>query len=385
MGSIRSAQSCAQDEQTAVEEFYQQVQQAQMALVLFFCSSSYDLDAISAALQVRFAGVTVIGCTALGTYGPLGYHTHSLSGVSFSADICVLELGVFDELQSFDPHAAQQQVQQMRQSLEAQAPWVQSVNTFGWQLIDGLSVKEEIVTRALQNALGAVFMVGGSAADDMAFVQTKVYCNGAFRSERAVLALIATRLPFHLFMTQHFIPLDERMVVTRAQTSQRIVNEINGLPAAGEYARCAAVALEQLGPALFSRMPVVVKVGDHHYVRSIQQQLPDGSLRFYCAIEQGMVLRLAQGGDLVAGLQAMFSTIQDMVGPPQLVLGCECTLRRMEIEQQHWSAQVDQLCRTQKMVGFSTFGEQYRGVHLNQTLSGIAFGLATGADDDDRR
>jgi hypothetical protein len=35
-------------------------------------------------------------------------------------------------------------------------------------------------------------------------------------------------------------------------------------------------------------------------------------------------------------------------------------------------------------VGFTTFGEQYRGVHLNQTLSGIAFGLAPGADDDIR-
>lgn len=385
MGAIKSAQSCSEDVQTAVSEFCAGVEQPDLSLVVFFCSPSYDLDLLAQLMQARFPHVPVIGCTALGTYGPLGYRQHSLSGASFSRSSCVVEVGLFTALQTFDAARAQLQVQQMRQSLESQAPWVQSVNTFAFQLIDGLSVKEETVTRSLQNALGAVFMVGGSAADEMQFQKTWVYWNGAFHSDCAVLALIATRLPFQLFMTQHFTPLDERMVVTRADTAHRIVYELNGLPAAAEYARCAGVAAEQLGAGLFSRLPVVVRVGEHHYVRSIQQQLPDGALRFYCAIEVGMVLRLAQGGSLVAGLEAMLAELQEKIGEPQLILGCDCALRRLEVEQLQLDDEIDHLSIAGHVVGFATFGEQYRGVHLNQTLSGVAFGQVPEADDDDRR
>jgi hypothetical protein len=34
-------------------------------------------------------------------------------------------------------------------------------------------------------------------------------------------------------------------------------------------------------------------------------------------------------------------------------------------------------------VGFNTYGEQFRGLHINQTLVGIAIGMAPGATDHD--
>jgi hypothetical protein len=385
MSLITRAQSCAEDAVTAVDEFARGIFQPDLAVVLFFCSSQYDLGLLSQAINQRFPGVKVIGCTAAGTYGAQGFHVHSLSGVGFSRSVCVAEVCCFEHLQTFDAAAAQLKVQQLRQSLEAQAPWVQSVNTIAVQLIDGLSVREETVTRTIQNALGAVFMTGGSAADDLTFKKTWVFFDGAFHADAAVLALISTRLPFYQFMTQHFSPLDERMVVTRADTERRIVYEINALPAAEEYARCAGVKQGLPDPALFFSMPVVVKVGNHHYVRAIQQVLPDGALRFYCAIEEGMVLRLASGGDLVGSLEEVFSAIENKIGPPLLVLGSDCVLRRQEIEQHHLNGEVDRLCTGYRLVGFASFGEQYRGVHLNQTFSGIAFGQTAGADDDDRR
>ena len=39
-------------------------------------------------------------------------------------------------------------------------------------------------------------------------------------------------------------------------------------------------------------------------------------------------------------------------------------------------ASVGEAFREQNAVGFSTYGEQYGGVHVNQTLTGIAFGCA---------
>lgn len=49
--------------------------------------------------------------------------------------------------------------------------------------------------------------------------------------------LIQTPLPFKIFKTQHFVSESERLVVTEADVARRIVTEINGLPAAQEYAR----------------------------------------------------------------------------------------------------------------------------------------------------
>src|SRR5664279_4773270 len=43
-GLIRTAQSNVTDARQAAQEFYAGVQQADMSLVVFFCSSRYDLD-----------------------------------------------------------------------------------------------------------------------------------------------------------------------------------------------------------------------------------------------------------------------------------------------------------------------------------------------------
>ena len=81
--SLRRAQSLAANAREAVREFHAGVVQPDMALVLFFCSSDYDLDAMADEMRQRFAGVTVVGCTTAGEIGPAGYCDRSLSGVSF--------------------------------------------------------------------------------------------------------------------------------------------------------------------------------------------------------------------------------------------------------------------------------------------------------------
>ena len=47
----------------------------------------------------------------------------------------------------------------------------------------------------------------------------------------------------------------------------------------------------------------MVLIDGDYYVRSIQKVNPDGSLTFFCAIEAGVVLRMAKGVDLIANLE----------------------------------------------------------------------------------
>lgn len=371
---IRTAQSRAVDARTAVREFHAAVAQPEMALVVFFCSSDYDLEALAREMDRMFVGVQVVGCTTAGEIGPAGYCEHSLAGASFPAASCTAVTGHLDHLQQFGIGRGQSFVQDLMQQLQTRASSAGPLNSFAFLLIDGMSAREEPVTRALQYALGKLPLFGGSAGDGLKFVATHVYHDGRFHTDSAVLILLTTSLPFRIFKTQHFVSGDERMVVTEADPAQRVVKEINGLPAAGEYARLTGVAVRELDSQRFAAAPVVVVIDGTDYVRSIQKANPDGSLTFYCAIEEGLVLRVAHGVDLVKNLEQAIEQLRAEIGPPQVIFGCDCILRNLEIAQCGLKDRVEKIFRDNNTVGFSTYGEQYHGVHVNQTLTGIAIG-----------
>lgn len=376
--NLRTAQSRACDAEAAVREFRAAVAQPAMGLVIFFCSSDYDLDALALCMAREFADTPVVGCTTAGEFGPQGCLEHSLVGVSFATGACVAVSGRVDGLRQFGAGGAQTFVQSLLRTLEGAAPQASAADSFALLLVDGLSRREEPLTRVLQMALGNLPVVGGSAGDGLNFRTTHVYHDGRFHTDSAVLTLVHTTLPFEIFKTQHFVATDERLVITRAQQDSRVVREINGLPAAQEYARLVGVALGDLNPLRFAASPVVVLIDGQEYVRSIQKVNPDGSLTFFCAIEEGLVLRVTRGVDLVDNLAQTFARLQARLGALHLVLGCDCILRRLEIQQAGTQAQVEALFRAHNAVGFNTYGEQYRGIHVNQTLTGIAFGGAHG-------
>jgi hypothetical protein len=371
---IRVAQSCNADPRTAVREFHAAVTQPQLSLVIFFCSSAYALDELAAEINLLFPKIPVIGCTTAGEIGPEGYLEHSLSGISFSSTDATAAVACLDQLQSFDKLRGHRFIEELNERFHTIAPQATPENSFALLLIDGLSNREEAVVHTLQTGLGKTALFGGSAGDQMQFKNTYVFCNGAFHNDSAALALISTPLPFKIFKTQHFVAGPQRMVVTDADESQRLVREINGRPAAEEYARALGVQISELGTVHFSSHPLVVRINGMDFVRSVLRANPDGSLTFYCAIERGMVMRVAEGMAFVENLQRTFSGIHDEIGVPQLVIACDCVLRKLEMSQKQLGNTVSQIFRLNNTVGFNTYGEQFAGVHINQTLTGIAIG-----------
>jgi hypothetical protein len=134
------------------------------------------------------------------------------------------------------------------------------------------------------------------------------------------------------------------------------------------------VEVRELNPMRFAASPVVVMIDGTDYVRSIQKANPDGSLTFFCAIEEGVVFRLAHGVGLVNNIEQTFANIRAEIGPPQLVIGCDCILRNLEVSQNGLKDRVGEIFRCNNTIGFSSYGEQFHGVHVNQTLTGIAIG-----------
>lgn len=372
--SIRRGYSLSADPVQAVRELHAAIHQPDAALVVFFCSTAYDLDRLGAEIATRFAGVQVIGCTTAGEITPLGYQDGSLTGFSIAGPGSRAAAIRIDRLGDCPISAGFLAAEELMNRFAAGGPPADRGNTFGLLLIDGMSAREEVVVSTIHWAMGEIPLLGGSAGDDMRLSDTFVFHDGAFRSNAALLTLVQIDAPFRVFNTKHFRGTDEKLVVTRADPERRVVLELNAAPAAEEYARIVGCKVADLSTTIFGERTLMVRIGGEYYVRSIQKVGDDGSLTFYSAIEQGVVLTLATPGDLIEDLRELFGSLRADIGDPQLIIGFDCVLRGLEMERRQARQAVSRLMAENNVVGFATYGEQYHAMHLNQTFTGVAIG-----------
>ncbi len=371
---VRIGFSSAADPGAAATELRALLDQPRMGLVVVFPSNRYDLDVLGGCLCREFGSVPVIGCTTAGEIGPLGYTENGLAGFSLGQADFTVETCLIEAVSKLESRGAQTLAFDLRRRLVNRVMNFESERSFALMLVDGLCMREENLARAFHDGLGGIPLVGGSAGDGLSFGRTAVLHGGRFQSDAALLLVVSTPSPVATFKTQHFICGPRRLVVTSADPERRIVSEINGLPAAEEYSRAAGVAPESLDPLVCSAHPLVVRVGGTDFVRSVQRINPDGSMMFYCAIDEGIVFNVAEGVDMVANLEAVFEDVVGRIGPPSLVIGCDCILRRLEMSAKGIVEDISAVMRAHNVVGFSTYGEQFRGMHVNQTFTGIAIG-----------
>lgn len=369
---VKIGETVCRNEEEAVQELFSKIYQPDMESVIFFSSSMYDLVKLGIQLKHRFP-CPMIGCTTSGEISPKGYQEQGIVGVSLSSSELKLHSRLIFPLDRISLSAAHTVAEEIRKELVLAAGFDKD-KMFGLLMIDGLSILEEQVISFLYNQLDGISIIGGSAGDDLRFRETRVYWDGEFVSNAAVFTVFETTLPFYLFNTQHFKPTEKKLVITGADPSRRIVTEINAEPAAREFARILGLPITDLNPMVFSKYPVMLKIGDHWYVRSIQKVNEDGSRSFFCAIDVGLVLTVAQGDDLVTGLKNELDRISTAIPGPKLIIGCDCILRRLEILEKGLMGEVADLLKQANFIGFSTYGEQYDSVHVNQTMTGVAIG-----------
>ena len=376
---IRRGYSLSRDPAEAAGELYAAIAQPEIGLAVFFCSAGYDLDRLAAEIDRRFADIDIIGCTTAGEITPVGYRDGAITGFSIAAADCRAVIARIDGLSAFQIAGGQIIADALISRLGQREQDARLRHSFAMLLIDGMSANQETVLSAIHGRMNGIPIVGGSAGDDLRLQRTHVYHQGRFHTDAALLTLVRIRQQVKIFHSQHFHGTDTRLVVTAADPAHRIVNEINAEPAAAEYARIVGIDARQLTPAIFAEHPVMVKVGGEFFVRSIQRANADGSLSFFCAIDEGVVLRLARHEDIVLKLRSLFGAIHAELGPPELVIGFDCVLRNLEAERRQLRHVAGRILTENNVVGFSSYGEQFAGMHVNQTFTGIAIGRGGGA------
>jgi hypothetical protein len=339
------------------------------ALVALFVSPEGDAPAIAAAARAAFPACPVIGCTTAGEISSEGYAEGEVVGLGFSAAFFAARAALIPDLRALDPARVGELAVRLRADLAASRPdWTWE---FAWLLNDGLARSEDILVSALRYGLGSAPLFGGSAGDGLDFRGTAVLIDGAAHDNAAVLAVLRSRGPIKVFKFDHFVPTATKMVVTRADPEKRVVHEINAEPAAFEYARLVGKDPSQLSPFIFAAHPVVVTVGGQHHVRAIQKVEPNGDITFFSAIDEGLVLTLAEPSDIVRHLDGALDTLA-RAGRPAAIIGCDCILRRLEVEERQKSREMSAVLSRHGVVGFNTYGEQFNSVHVNQTFTGVA-------------
>ena len=373
--SIVVAQAKTAGPVEAAQTIEQQFAAAKLAMVVAFVSPFYDPEAFIAELSQRMPDTPVFGCTTAGELSLTGWEEDSVVALGFGAADFIIAARPFLDLSTFRVDRGRSICDELHREFVGRTGTCDvNQDSFGLLFIDGMCQREETIMSAIYASLEDIPVVGGSAGDGLRFEKSWVFYGGKAHTDAAVLILIKTHLPFRLFKCDHFEPTSTKMVVTEADTERRIVKEINAEPAALEYSRAVGIGDTKLDAFSFAAHPLLVRVGGAYYARSIQRVDSDGSLRFFCAVDEGMVLTVARGRNPIEATSDLLNEVSDDLGGVSIFIGFECLFRRLDFEQHQMAREMSELYRRNRVVGFQTYGEQYRSMHVNQTLTGVAIG-----------
>ncbi|WP_440995825.1 FIST N-terminal domain-containing protein [Arhodomonas sp. SL1] len=374
--AIRQVDTTEPDPVRAAAEINRRLGAETRPLILLWCSGDYPLEAVAARVTEHRPGTEILGAVGSAVLGPGGYRRHGVSALAFPAGTATVSaaLNGVRGIGFSEGFQCASWLKSEMHRLTGDPPSAE--DTFALLVVDGRTLCEERLVASMAQGLGNLHLVGGSAGDHFRGRPGRIWHQGRGHGNAAVLTLIRPGKAFRAFSTHHFIPGPQRLLVTRADPARRVVLELNGRPAAEEYARAIGTSVERLTPTVLADSPPAVKIGDSHYVRSVRlvSTDPDEGLAFTCAVDQGIVFRVTCAGDLVGDLQARLESTAADLGGVEATLAFDCALRHLEMEAKGLTPAAVPLFRDFRVCGMASYGEQFERMHLNQTFTGIAFG-----------
>ena len=290
------------------------------AFILIYFSPGRDPTELVHQLNDKVNNIPIFGCSTAGEITEKGMEEDCILCLGFPKTSFYVQSCSFENLQNFSIRLGQKKVRQQVSDFKINQPQHMQ-NNFALLIIDGLSYREEQMVSAIVNALDDIPLIGGSAGDGLNFNNTHIIANQQALTDSATLLLIHSRPSIHIFKSDNFCPTSLKFVVTKADPENRIVLELNAAPAAQTYAEAIGMRIDDLDMMSFATHPLSVRVGNDYYARSIQDMLGDGSFRFYCAIDEGIVFTLTQVEDMRAPLLNVFDEIENKIGTPAIDIG----------------------------------------------------------------
>lgn len=338
--------------------------------VLFFASSKFDPAAISEAIQNSFGGIPTFGCTTSGEIVSGYMFDQAVVAMALNDKIIEdLNIQILSNIQEDAKGAVNLAFGAFEQHFGVKMAEMDFQKYVGIVLIDGLRGAEENLMERIGDLTNITF-IGGSAGDDLKFVQTHVFVGGKAYTNAALLILVKAATAFDFIKTQSFTVLNKTLVATKVDTAKREVLEFNNEPATAAYAKAVGVPVENAAESFMSH-PVGLMTGDEPFVRSPQRVEGQGMV-FYCNLLEGMELSLLRSENIVQDTKIAIEKKEKEFGPIAGIINFHCILRTLELKNKNQTEAYGKLFANIPTVGFSTYGEEYVG-HINQTATMLVF------------
>lgn len=351
-------------------------------LVIVFCSSSYDLPGLLAAINERSGGVPLIGCSTAGeiaTSGPAesSVVVTAIGGAGFSVRTRVAT-GASQRLREAGAEAA-----------TGFAELDERPHRVLLMLTDGLAGDQQEIVRGAYGVVGAqVPLVGGCAGDDLQMVSTQQLFGDRVLEDAVVAAAIGSDAPLGIGVRHGWRKVGEPMLVTRSSNNR--VYTIDDRPALDVYLERLDVPEDaRTDPAAFTRFALTHPLGlsgrgGEGHVRFIgEADFDDRSLGCIAEVPQSGMVWLMEGDEdsVLDATTAACSEALDALGGerPLGAIAFDCIARRGVLGDDGIDREIGRIAELTQgapVAGFYTYGEIARtrgisGFH-NQTLVVLA-------------
>ncbi|TYQ16585.1 UNVERIFIED_CONTAM: hypothetical protein Cloal_3141 [Acetivibrio alkalicellulosi] len=356
----------------AIKDIKNQLGDFDVKLLVFFSSSSFDLDSLSLLMQRAFEDAVVFGCSTAGEITSGDMLTKSIVAMAFNSSIieeCKIE--VLENIS--DNPDVNNAFDSFEKYYNDNLYTMDMTKYVGIILIDGLSMMEESVMDLIGDRTNVTF-IGGSAGDDLKFSKTYVFANGKAYNNAALLALLKINdtAEFGIIKTQSFEVLDHVLTASKVDEKNRQVIEFNNEPAVNAYAKAVGASSPEHISKYFMTNPVGLPIGeDDIYVRS-PQSIIGNTMRFYCNILEGMEVKLLKSTNILEDTKRSIESKVKEFGSIEGIINFHCILRTLELQKENTTKQYGEIFKDIPTIGFSTYGEEYIG-HINQTSTMLVF------------
>lgn len=373
MFQMLTGNQSGEDVRSVVAKLIATIRQPQMKLVMFFSSKKYDIQEVAKIFKEYLPDVHVVGCTTAGELSNQGFTEGSISALSIAAD---------------DFEAAPYLMKEInRKVLFAKDDIIRVAETIGLSqdsedgfiltLIDSSQAAEEKILSLLRNNFPKLDIVGGSAADED-FKETLVSVNGETMENAAAIVFVRTSHEMLFHKENIYTPTDIQLEVTKANIQQRLVLELNGKPAAEEYARILGIDVgylrENFRDVFFSN-PLGRTFGEDIWITAPTSIVDDKAIAFASLILPGTRVKLLKPVDAVAEAVKTVETIKQKLPNCKGAILFNCLLRYLQFKQDNQTEIIArEYAKLGPICGFNTHGEQLQRHHMNQTLTLVAFG-----------
>ncbi|MEX2587498.1 MAG: FIST N-terminal domain-containing protein [Actinomycetota bacterium] len=359
-----------------------QVAGPDVKLLLLFCSESYDLEQLLAAVNQAAGGAALIGCSTSGEIATNGPSESSVVLTAFGGS--GFNVGV---------SCAVNASENLRSAGALAAGAIDDAGDMNHKILlilsDGLAGDQQEIVRGAYSVVGAtVPLVGGCAGDDLKMRATYQFFGDQVLTNAVVAAAVGSDSPFGIGVRHGWRTVGDPMVVTSSNGREALT--LDDTPALDAYIdRLKAPPQARTDPDEFIRFAMTHPLGlsgrttEPHARYVAEADFDRRALICIAEVPEGTLAWIMEGDDasVLEATDTACTQALTALGDrqPVGVLAFDCIARRGVLGEAGIKNEIDRigaLCKGVPIAGFYTYGEIARtngigGFH-NQTLVVLA-------------